>query len=133
MVTAGTQVLDRNTADARSMSENNDPSPDVPESPETSRAAPAAYEPDAPAKRTFRARLAGAGSRLRGTRGLIAATLAALIVGGFGGAAIHAAADGGGRDHGRFPDGFHPGEMGHDFGGRMADGERPGGPGDAGR
>lgn len=102
------------------MSENNDPSPEAPEAQETP-------EPDAPAKRSFRDRFAGSGERLRGTRGLIAATLAALIVGGFGGAAIHAAVDGDRHEHGRFFRG--PGE-GRDFGGRMGGGERPGGPGD---
>ena len=103
------------------MSENNDPTPDTPETP----------EPQAPARRRFRDRFAGTGERLRGTRGLIAATLAALIVGGFGGAAIHAAFDGDDHERGRFFfRGDHPGEMGRDFGGRMGGGERPGDPRD---
>lgn len=102
------------------MSENNNPSPEVPEAPET----PATPEAEAPAKRTLRDRLAGSGDRLRGTRGLIAVTLAALIVGGFGGAAIHAAVDGDRDDHGPFFRGDRPWEMGHDFG------ERPGPPRD---
>jgi hypothetical protein len=112
--TGGSQVLDRYAADPDVMSENNDPSPEVPEAPE-------APEPDAPAKRTFRDRFAGSGERLRGTRGLIAATLAALIVGGFGGAAIHAAVDGDRDDHERFFRGDRPGEMGRDFGERGPD------------
>jgi len=99
------------------MSENNDPSPEVPEAPEEPEA-------EAPAKRTFRDRLAGTGDRLRGTRGLIAVTLAALIVGGVGGATIHAAVDGDRDDHGRFFHGDRPGEMWRDFG------ERPGPPRD---
>lgn len=92
------------------MSESQDPQPEAPESP------PAA-------KRTLRDRFAGTGERLRGTRGLVAATLAALIVGGVGGAAIQAAVDGDGRDGGRFSRGDHPGERGRDFGNF---GERPG-------
>jgi len=99
------------------MSENNDPSPEVAEAAEPS----ATPEAEAPAKRTFRDRLAGSGQRLRGTRGLIAATLAALIVGGLGGAAIHAAVDGDRHERGPF---FR------DFGGRMGEGERPGRPRD---
>jgi hypothetical protein len=101
------------------MSENNEPTPEVPEAPET----PATPEAEALPKRTFRDRLAGTGQRLRGTRGLIAVTLAALIVGGVGGAAIHAAVDGDRDDHGRFffP-GDRPGDMGRDF--------DPRGPGD---
>jgi hypothetical protein len=108
------------------MSENNDPTPDTPEVPDAQEAQEAP-EPEAPAKRTFRDRLSGTGKRLRGTRGLVAATLAALIVGGFGGAAIHAAVDGDRHEHERFFRG--PGE-GRDFGGRMGGGGRPGGPGD---
>jgi hypothetical protein len=122
----GSQDLDRYAANADAMSENNDPTPETsaaPEAPET----PATPEEETPAKRTLRDRLAGTGQRLRGTRGLIAATLAALIVGGLGGAAIHAAVDGDRHEHGRFFRG--PGE-GRDFGGRMGGGERPGGPGD---
>lgn len=111
------------------MSDKNEPSPEVPESPVTSEA-PAA---ETPPKRTFRDRLAGTGDRAYGTRGLIAATLAALIVGGFGGAAIHAAVDGDRHEHGRLFRGEGPGDMGPGFGGRMGggfDGERPGPPGD---
>ena len=80
----------------------------------------------------MRERFAGTGDRLNGTRGLIAATLAALIVGGIGGAAIHAAVDDDHHEHGRFFRGERPGERGdfRDFGGRMGEGERPGPPGD---
>jgi hypothetical protein len=92
------------------MSENNDPRPEVPETAEATETP----EAEAPAKRRFRDRFAGSGERLRGTRGLIAATLAALIVGGLGGAAIHAAVDGDRHEHG----------FGHHFG------ERPGPPRD---
>jgi len=123
-VTAGAQVPDRFAADPDVMSENNDPSPEAkgaaeaPEAPET----PETPETPAPAKRTLRDRFAGSGERLRGTRGLIAATLAALIVGGFGGAAIHAAVDGDDHDHERFFfRGDRPGEMGRDFGERGPD------------
>lgn len=104
------------------MSENDETSTEAPEP-------PAAPEPEAPApapRRTLRERLAGTGDRVYGVRGLVAATLAALIVGGFGGAAIHAAVD-----DGPHSDRFHrPGGLGRDFGGRMGWGERPDGPGD---
>lgn len=116
------------------MSENNDPSPQAPQAPEASATPatpPAATE--APAKRTFRERMSGAGARLSGTRGLVAATLAALIVGGFGGAAIHAAVDDDHDERGPFFRGDHRGDLGRDFGdfrGPMGEGERPGPPGD---
>ena len=116
------------------MSENNDPSPETPQTPEaaaTSATPPAPEETEAPAKRTLRDRMSGTGARLNGTRGLIAATLAALIVGGLGGAAIHAAVDGDRHEHGRDFRGNHPGELGRDFGGRMGGGERPGPPGES--
>ncbi len=95
------------------MSENNDRSPEAPESPEV-QATPAS---DTPTKRTFRERVADVGSRLHGTRGLIAATLAALIVGGLGGAAIHSAVDDDGdrRDRDQNFGGRHPGDGGRDF------------------
>lgn len=101
------------------MSENNDPTPDTPTTPEEAS--------EAPPRRTVRSRLAGSGERLRGTRGLIAATLAALIVGGLGGAAVHAAVDGDRHEHERLFRG--PGE-GRGFGGRMGGEERHVGPGD---
>jgi hypothetical protein len=115
------------------MSDTTDPGPEVPEAPEATEVpaveapvveAPVVEAPavDAPAKRTLRQRLASIGERLRGTRGLIAVALAALIVGGFSGAAIHAAIDGDGHERGRF---FH-----RDFGDRMGPGERPGDPRD---
>lgn len=108
------------------MSEKDEPTPEEPvESSEVET--PAA---ETPARRRFRDRLAGTGERLRGTRGLIAATLAALIVGGFGGAAIHAAVDGDDHDRHRFR-GEWPGEMRGDFGDRFGerfDGDRPGPP-----
>lgn len=70
-----------------------------------------APEPAPAPKRNLRDRFAGTGEHLRGTRGLVAATLAALIVGGLGGAAIHAAVDGEGDRHerGRFFHGERPG------------------------
>lgn len=110
------------------MSENDETTTDAPEP-------PAAPEPEAPApapapRRTLRERFAGTGDRVYGVRGLIAATLAALIVGGFGGAAIHAAVDGDRHERGPFFRGERPGDMGRDFGGRMGWGERPDGPGD---
>lgn len=155
-VTGGTQVLDRYAVHPDVMSEKNDPNPetqpvrptDAPADPAPVDPAPAAAAPAAapadpapvsaapgqPAKRSLRDRFAGTGDRLNGTRGLIAATLAALIVGGFGGAAIHAAVDGDRHEHGRFFRGGdeRPGERGDfgGFGGRMGEGERPGPRGD---
>jgi hypothetical protein len=121
------------------MSENNDPNPEtqpVPSTPDSpadpppadpppADPAPVSAAPGQPVKPSMRERLAGTGERLRGTRGLIAATLAALIVGGFGGAAIHAAVDDDRHEHGPFFRG--PWEMRGEFGGRF-DGERPGPP-----
>ena len=108
------------------MTEKTDPTPEAQDAPETPT-------PDVPPKRTLRSRLAGAGDRVYGTRGLIAATLAALIVGGFGGAAIHAAVDGDRHERGPFFRGERPGDMGRGFDGPMGGGfggERPGPPGD---
>lgn len=87
------------------MTDNNDPGPEVPSAPEPPSAAAA---PVAPAKRTWRERLAGSEERAYGLRGLVAATLAALMVGGVGGAAIHAAVDGEGHEQRRFSRGEHP-------------------------
>ena len=109
------------------MSENDANPTDAPEP-------PAAAEPEAPApapRRTLRERFAGTGDRVYGVRGLVAATLAALIVGGFGGAAIHAAVDDGPHSD-RFdrPGGLGR-DFGRDFGHRFGGGERPGPPGDS--
>ena len=86
------------------MSENNDPGPEVPPAPASS----SDVEQTAPSKRTWRERLAGSRERAYGVRGLVAATLAALIVGGVGGAAIHAAVDGERHEHRGFSRGEHP-------------------------
>ena len=95
------------------MSENDDqtqpvrPTGDQPSAPAAppAPAAPAAAVPAAPppaaqppeARTGFRGRLSrlrgSGGGRTLGIRGLVAATLAALLVGGLGGAAIHAALD----------------------------------------
>lgn len=95
-----------------------DPPTPAPESPTTAPDAPTPASP-APPQRTV-------GERLRTTRGLIAATLAAFIIGGIGGAVVHAAVDGGPHDRGRF-------ERGAGFGGPGLGGPGPGGPAERGR
>lgn len=109
---------DTPTEPVRPASAGPDPTPTAPP------AVPPADEQVAE-KRSFRDRFRRVGSdgtgRTFGLAALIASTLAALIVGGFAGAAIHAGSDGVGGDRG-------------DRGDRMSDrmGERhgPGEPGD---
>lgn len=122
MLTGSSQVPDSNGVHAGAMSEKNDPTPA-----ESSESAEP-VEP-APVRRTVRDRLAGTGDRVYGARALLAATLAALIVGGLGGAAVHAAVDDG-HDHGRFSRDGIRGGWGGETGDRFGGGERPGPPRD---
>ncbi|MEO5662511.1 MAG: hypothetical protein ABIR39_04435 [Nocardioides sp.] len=112
------------------MSENDETPTDAPQ-PAPAPASTPATAPASTPRRTLRERFAGTGDRVYGIRGLLAASLAALIVGGLGGAAIHAAVDGDRHERGPFFRGERPGDMGREFGHRFGGGERPGPPGDS--